>query len=122
MASSTSFTVMLVYWSAMVMEATLGRAHAAGFSDPARCVPHRTGVRLGDAGRHRVDGIVLPAAVRRRRLADDLGEPRAERPERGTADRHAGIRDAHAGAQQRHGALDPAGHEVAVGRLAIRRA
>ena len=57
--------------------------------------------------------------VRRRRLADELGEPRAERPEGRTTDRHAGLGDARSGPQQRHRPLHPPGHEVAVGRLAV---
>src|SRR5947209_7031137 len=78
---------------------------------------------LGHARRH---PEALPAGlapVGARGDPDELGEARAEGAERRAADFEADLRHAQlAGAQQRHRALDPAGHQVAVGRLAVGRA
>ena len=73
-------------------------------------------------GGHDLEVAVVAGAVLRRRLADDLGEARAERAERRAADGDAGVGDRHPLAQQRLGPLDASGHEVGVGRLAVRGA
>src|SRR6185437_7728331 len=59
----------------------------------------------------------------RGRLTDELGEAGGERPEARTADGEADVGHAHvAVSQQGLGPLDPARHEVRVGRLGIRLA
>src|SRR4051812_18243107 len=98
------------------MAATLIDAPPVGFSKTARPRPrHREAVG---------DGLGVDArAVRGRRLADDGMEGAAEGPEAPEADVEADVGDAAVGlAQQEHRALDPAALEVAVGRLAERRA
>src|SRR4029077_11744670 len=92
------------------MSPTLRRPAGLRFFDPAR-----SGPVFGDArGDHR-GGVVAPGPVGAWRLPDDLGEPGAERSERGTADLHAHVGHGKvAAAQQRHGPLDPPGHQVAV--------
>src|SRR4051812_38221777 len=79
------------------------------------------GRELRHAGRDRLQMAVVAGAVRRRRLADDLGEPRAERAERRAPHCHTRIGHRHALAKQRLRALDAAGHEIGVRRLAIGR-
>ena len=71
------------------------------------------------ARRNDLEVAVVARAVLRRRLADDLGEARAERAERRAADGDAGVGDRHPLAQQRLGALDASRHEVRVRRLAV---
>src|SRR5436190_24162664 len=122
MDSSTSLTVMFVYCSAIAMTATVGRWSRGRFSNPARCIAQWPRVGLRDAGRHGLHGSMLPGTVRRRALADDLGEAGTERAERGAADRHADVGDAEAVAQEGHRPLDAAGPQVAVRCLAVRRA
>src|SRR5690606_31008169 len=106
---------MWQYRIVVVMATTLGGGAAARFSDSARLVvgPPRIGagpagagpgpagagrgpaggtqVHHRDARGHHLGGAVRAGAVGARRLTDDLGEPRAERAERGTAHRHAGV-------------------------------
>src|SRR3954470_5295781 len=98
------------------MAPTLARARAVRFSETARPRPcHR------EAGRRRTDGRT--PAIRRRRLAEDRAERPAERPEAAEPDLEADV--AHRAvrlAQQEHRALDAAALEVAVRRLAERRA
>src|SRR5664279_4650467 len=65
--------------------------------------------------------MVVARAVLRRRHADDLGEARTERAERGAADGNAGIGDRRPLTQKSLRALDASRHEVGVGSLAIRR-
>ena len=64
---------------------------------------------------------MVPSPVLRRRLADDLGEARAERSERGGADGDARVGDRHPLSQQRLRPLDATGHQVGVRRLAVGR-
>ena len=75
---------------------------------------------LAHARRHRLVGSVVAGAVLRRCDADDLGEPRAERAERGAPDGDARRGDGHALAEQRLGALDAPRHQVGVRRFAVR--
>ncbi len=66
------------------------------------------------------DGAAFGPAVGARRHPDQFGEAGAEGAERGAADLEADLGDAEvAAAQQRHRPLDPAGHQVRVGRLAV---
>ena len=75
---------------------------------------------LDHAGRHGGARRVVAGPVGARRLPDQLGEAAAERPQRRRAHRHAHLGDGQVtAAQQRHRALDPAGHQVAVRRLAV---
>src|SRR5215218_7035407 len=75
-------------------------------------IPDRTRMDLGDAGRDGGALVMAAGPVRARALADQLGEPRTERPQRRTADREADLGDAQVTpAQQRLGPLDPAGHQ-----------
>src|SRR5215207_752779 len=83
-------------------------------------IPDRSRVDLGDAGRDGGALVMAAGPVGARALADQLGEPRAERPQRCVADREADLGDAEvATTQQRHRALDAPRHEVAVRRLAV---
>ena len=78
---------------------------------------------LGDAAGDGGQRAVIAVAVGRRRLADHLGEARAERPERRAAHGQADVGDRQAAAaQQRLGPLDAARHQVRVRRLAVGRA
>ena len=64
----------------------------------------------------------LLAPVGAGRHADQLGEAGAEGAQRRTADRETDLGDAQvATAQQRHRALDPPRHQIAVRRLAVRQ-
>src|SRR4051812_27358667 len=97
------------------MSVTLGDSHRPRFS-----VPDRSRDLLLDAQQHAPGGGLLLAPVGARRHADELCETAAEAAERRAADLEADLGDAEVPApEQRHGALDPTGHEVAVGRLAI---
>src|SRR3954465_13260264 len=103
--------------SVVIMGATLiGRARSR-FSETAGSRP-----RLGEAGRRRWRGA-HPLAERRGRLADDLLERAAERAQAGEPDLEADVGDAQVAlAQRSHGAFDAAALQVAVRRLAERRA
>src|SRR3954451_7175298 len=97
------------------MQRTLGDGHAFGFSDPARSRPG-----LADALGHDRAGVVVTVAIGSRALPHELREPRAEGTQRRAADRDADLSDGEVAAtQQRLGALDAAGHQVAVGRLTV---
>src|SRR5690348_12309737 len=98
------------------MAATLNALSRPGFSETARSRPgHR------EARRHRQRGPV--AAVLARRHAHDRTERAAERAEAGEAHVEADLGDARVGrAQQEHRALDAPPLQVAVRRLAERRA
>src|SRR5688572_11543718 len=96
--------------SSMLMRLTLLPGGALRFS-----VPDRSRADLGDAGRDGGALVVAAGPVRARALADQLGEARAERPERRTADLEADLRHGQVTPpQQRLGALDPTRHQVAV--------
>src|SRR4051794_270527 len=83
-------------------------------------IPDRSRHLLDDARRDPGRGTRRLAAVDARRHADELGEARAEGPERRAADREADFGHAQvAAAQQRHRALDAPRHEVAVRRLPV---
>ena len=73
------------------------------------------------ARRNDLEVAVVARAVLRRRLADDLGEARAERAERRTTDGDAGVGDRHPLTQEGLRTLDASRHEIGVGRLAVRR-
>src|SRR5712691_3574765 len=74
-----------------------------------------------DAGRDEFDRRVAARPVGAGRLADQIGEARAERAQRRTPNREARIGDRHVAApEERFGPLDPSGHEVAVRALAER--
>ena len=118
--SSTSLTVMLQYWSEMVMTATLGGGRRAPLLEscsvlarPAGCAPsrRRRGIAStrGAPGRGTRSGVSPTISVNR-----ELNEPSEVQP---TA-MQASV-TLIAAAQQRHGPLDPAGHQVAVRRLAV---
>ena len=95
-------------------------ARAATEASP---IPARPRDGLGEAGRDRCRGPVVAVAVGARRLADELGETRAERAQRRTSDRHADLGDAEvASPQERLRPLDASGHQIAVRRLAVGRA
>src|SRR6476659_653480 len=97
----------------MSMHFTLRRGCLFRFS-----VPDRSGANLDDAGRDDGGLVMATGPVRARALTDQLGEPRAERPQRRTADRGADVRHRQVTpAEQRLGPLDPACHQVAVWRL-----
>src|SRR4051794_23504384 len=88
-----------------------------------RARPGRARDVLGHAARHADELAVVAGAVGGRRLAHELGEARAERPQRRAADLQADLRDREVAApQQRLRALDAPRHQVRVGRLAVRRA
>src|SRR4051794_19730609 len=98
------------------MAATLAVACAIRFSETARSRPRHREARRGS-------GDDRAPAVRRRRLAHDRAEGPAERPEAREADLEADVAHRPVGlAEQEHGALDAAALEVAVRRLAERRA
>src|SRR6476620_11611277 len=81
-------------------------------------VPDRSSTNLDDAGRDDGGLVMTTGPVRARAFADQLGEPRAEGPQRCTADREADVRHCQVTpTEQRLGPLDPARHQVAVGRL-----
>src|SRR4051812_44518053 len=98
------------------MGATLIARAARGFSETARSRPrHREAVGHG----LRLD----TRAVLRGRLADDRAEGAAERPQAGEADVEADVRDAAVALhEQEHRPLDAPALQVAVRRLAERRA
>src|SRR5215472_4813898 len=100
------------------MAPTLLGPSAVRFSETARSRPcHREAG--GDGARYRC----AAAAEGDGRLADDLAERTAEGAEAAEADIEAYVRDAAVAlAQQEHRALDPAALEVAMRRLAERRA
>src|SRR5262245_51134057 len=102
-------------WDTLIsMRVKLGAGPGFGFS-----VPDRTGEHLGDAGRHGGALVMAAGPVGARALADELGESGAERTQRRTPDREADLGDREIAApQQRLRPLDPAGHQVAVRRLA----
>jgi hypothetical protein len=80
--------------------------------------PDRSRVDLGRAGRDGGALVMTAGPVGARAVADQLGEPRAERPQQVAADRHANLGHLKVTPpQQRLGLLDPAHHQVAVGRL-----
>src|SRR3954465_9659109 len=82
-------------------------------------ISDRPRVDLGHACRNGGAMVMAPGPIGARALADQLGEARAERPQRRTADREADLGHREVAApQQRFGPLDAAGHQVAVGRLA----
>jgi hypothetical protein len=86
-------------------------------------IPDRSRADPGDAGRDGGPLVMAAGPVGARALADQLGEPRAERPPRGTADREADLSHLKVTPpQQRLGPLDPARHQVAVRRLPDGRA
>src|SRR4051812_46280475 len=99
----------------MSMARRLGPARHRCFS-----IPDRSRDLLGHARRdpgHRARGL---APVDAGRHADQLGEARAEGPQRRAADVEADLGDAElAATQQRHRALDAPRHQVAVGGLAV---
>src|ERR1044072_2804484 len=98
----------------MSMPGTLRPRSRLGFS-----VPDRSRVDLLDARGDARVVVVVTRPVGARALADELGEPRGEGAEGGTADLEADLGDAEVAASEESlGALDPSGHEVAVGRLA----
>src|SRR5215211_5320137 len=99
------------------MAATLARGRRPDFSISARSREHARG-----AWRDARD-VAHAGAVLARRQADELAEARAERAQALTADGEADLGDRQlARAQQRLRALDAAGHEICVGRLAERLA
>src|SRR3954452_14178640 len=103
-------------WVMVVMDAKLDRACVDVFSETAR-----SRLRPREAARDRLDRRVAP--VLRRRAPDDLAERPAERPEAREADVEADLGDAAVGlAQQEHRPLDAPALQVAVRRLAERRA
>jgi peptide/nickel transport system permease protein len=76
-----------------------------------------------DAGRHVAGGPASPLSVGAGRHAHELREPRAEGAQRGAPHGEADVGHGQVrAAQQRHGALDPARHEVRVRRLPVREA
>src|ERR1700744_3288166 len=91
-AISGSWTWMKQVERVSSMPAMLASGHREGFSDPAR-YPARAGDFLGDAAGHGHEVAVVARPVSRRRLANQFGEARAERAERGTAHRHAHVGD-----------------------------
>src|ERR1700680_1903234 len=106
--------VLLPGWSET--RPMLGSVACPGFSKTARSHPaHR------EASRHSHHASAL--AIRDRRLADDVAEGAAEGAQAVEADVEANVSDASLGlAQQEHRALDAAALQVAVRRLAERRA
>src|SRR5581483_10927890 len=101
------------------MLSTLAGGGGERFFDPARSADGSRQV-LRDAAGHARKRAVVGAAVGGRRRADELREARAERAERRAADREADLGDRQvAAAQQKLRPLDPAGHQVGVGRLAV---
>src|SRR6185312_1180484 len=112
-ALSKSSTAMKQLERLMSMRFTLRRGCPFRFS-----VPDRSSTNLDDAGRDDGGLVMATGPVRAGALADQLGEPRAERSQRRTADREADVRHRQVTpAEQRLGPLDPACHQVAVGRL-----
>src|SRR5436309_318462 len=104
-----------MFLTEMFMTGTLRRRTDLRFSVPAR-PRHEFGPASWDGPELRV----VSGPVGARALPDQFGEAGAERTERGTADGHAHVGDAQvAAAQEGLGALDPAGHQVAVRRLAV---
>src|SRR5712672_612630 len=97
------------------MAVTLGPARRPCFS-----IPDRSGHLFRHAGHHSRRGAGGLTPVGARRYPHQLGETGAERAERAAADRETDLRDTEvAPAQQSHGPLDAARHEVAVGRLTV---
>ncbi|ONI75177.1 thiol reductant ABC exporter subunit CydC [Actinosynnema sp. ALI-1.44] len=77
-------------------------------------VADRPGDLFGHAGRH-PSGRERLTPVDTGRDADEFGEAGAERAQRRAADRETDLGDAQvAAAQQRHGPLDPSGHQIPV--------
>ena len=105
------------------------RVNGDGHGGHARCgwnrcfsIPDRPRDLLGHARRHPLGGRSARRVVGAGRHPDELAEAGAEGAQRRAADLEADLGDAHVAAlEQRHRALDPAGHQVAVGRLAVGR-
>src|SRR5690242_5286281 len=111
----------------MVMAPMLRAARGSRFSETDLVAGPRAAVLagpLGDPPPARRDDpalVVVAGPVGRGRLADELGEAGGERSEARTADGKADVGHAHvAVSKQRLGPLDPARHQVRVGRLGIR--
>ena len=112
------------------MRRVYGRRSAECFFNPARCQSRRsdrgsTPLRSRHHHAHTrwndFAAAVVMRAVPRRCLTDDLGEARAERPERSTADGDTGIGNGHSLPEKGLGALDATRHQIAVRGLAIGR-
>src|SRR5215470_4361023 len=84
-------------------------------------IPDRSRDLLGHARWYSGHGARFPARVCARRHTNQFGEAGAERAERRAAHREADLRDGEAAAtEERHRALDPPSHQVAVGRFTER--
>src|SRR5438094_860959 len=109
-------------WNRIMFPDGSRRAHSLTLLAPRRdrfLISDRFRPYLDYAGRNDRGRRVVARPIGAGRLADQLGEPGAERAERRTADREASIGDRHVPApQQRLGPFDPARHQVAVRALA----
>src|SRR5439155_10187523 len=112
-ASSWSWTGMKQVETVRFMRVTLGPARRGCLS-----ISDRSQVQAGEAGRDGGDFVVVAPPVGAWARPHQLGEARAEGPEGCTSDRKADFRHRHVAApQERLGALDAPGHEVAIRRF-----
>src|SRR5438309_3507514 len=91
-----------------------------GVGDRRFSIPDRSGHLFFHAWRYSGGPAYRLFPITAGRHADKLGEPSAEGPERGAADRVTDLGDAEiAAAQERHRALDAPRHQIRVRRLPV---